>query len=249
MKANIIVLFIFSLFVISCTENKPKELSAVEIVDRAIENAGGDKYENINLSFTFRDKEYRVHRKNGAYEYSRIQKDTLGRIIKNQLSNTNFSREIDDKIQDIPNSLADRYKESVNSVVYFALLPYGLNAAAVHKKKLQNTMIEGKEYYKIKVTFSEDGGGSDYEDEYIYYINKKSFNVDYLSYNFKTNNGGSRFRKAVNPRIVKGVRFVDYLNYKSKNETLNILDFDKKFQEKKLELVSEIKLENIKIQN
>ncbi|WP_231373988.1 DUF6503 family protein [Aureivirga marina] len=245
MKTNVIMLFVFGIFFISCKENKTKELTADEIVNKAIEKAGGERYDKINVEFTFRDKKYTAKRDNGIFEYSRFQKDFLGRTIEDRLTNNGFERRIENEVVEVPKKMAFAYSESVNSVIYFALLPYGLNDKAVHKKKLEDTTINSKKYHKIQVTFSQDGGGTDYEDVYIYYFDNQVFSVGYLSYSFKVNDGGARFRKAINSREINGIKFVDYLNYKPKNKTLDIQDFDVKFQKDELELVSEIKLENI----
>ena len=61
----------------------------------------------------------------------------------------------------------------------------------------------------------------------MYWFNKETFKPDYLAYDFHTDGGGVRFRKAYNERYVDGIRFVDYENYKPRDpkETLdNILD-------------------------
>ncbi len=240
-----IMLLVFGFFFIACKESKPKELSADEIVNKAIEKAGGEKYNNLDFSFKFRDKEYFVKRKDGLFEYSRVQLDSLNRKIIDKLDNNGLVRTIDGEVQKLEKKKSDAYAESVNSVVYFALLPHGLNDKAVNKTLLGVTEIGDNQYFKIKVTFAKEGGGTDYEDEYIYYIDNQQYKVSYLSYNFKVNDGGSRFRKAVNERVSNGIRFVDYLNYKPKIKTLDIQDFDQKFQNGELELVSRIKMENI----
>ena len=56
---------------------------------------------------------------------------------------------------------------------------------------------------------------------------------------------GTRFRGAYNERIVNGLRFVDYNNYKSGDESLDPLELDKAFETGKLKLLSKIELKNI----
>ena len=119
-----------------------------------------------------------------------------------------------------------RYSSSVNSVHYFAHLPYGLNDRAVNKEKIGENIILGEPYYKLKITFEQEGGGADHHDEFLYWIHKEKFTIDYLAYKFLVNDGGIRFRVAYNPRYIEGIRFVDYENYTIDdfNTKLNFLD-------------------------
>jgi hypothetical protein len=59
-----------------------------------------------------------------------------------------------------------------NSVIYFATLPYKLQDASVTKTFVEEATIKGKRYWSYKVTFGQDGGGKDFDDEYMYWINK-----------------------------------------------------------------------------
>ncbi|MDX1315190.1 MAG: deoxyribose-phosphate aldolase, partial [Eudoraea sp.] len=56
-----------------------------------------------------------------------------------------------------------------------------------------------------------------------------------------------RFRKALNERYVGGIRFVDYLNYKPRSLDFRVYELDSLFLKKELELLSEIKLEEISV--
>ena len=147
---------------------------------------------------------------------------------------------------DLHDTLATSYGNSVNSVHYFAYLPYGLNDPAVNKKLLGETQLAGKKYYKVEVTFNEEDGGEDFEDIYIYWINKETFRPDYLAYEFSINGGGARFREAFNERIINGIRFVDYKNYKAA-DNISVYNLEALFKSKELELLSTIRLEDISV--
>lgn len=239
------------LFVFGCKQKQNHEiaeLSAEEIVNQSIEAAGGDVFKHSTIDFDFRDMHYKAVRKNGSFRLERQFKKANSEI-RDVLSNSGFERFEDDEKVQVSDSLASLYSASVNSVHYFSVLPNGLNDKAVHKKSLGTVNIEGKDYYKIKVTFSEDGGGEDFDDVFIYWINKTSFNVDYLAYSFKEKDGlGYRFRKAYNARVVNGLRFVDYNNYLPENSVLKIEDLDDLFMANKLQLLSNIELRNIKVE-
>jgi hypothetical protein len=240
---------IYILFILvtltSCKKEIP--LSAQDIVDKTIEVSGGDKYLNAEIDFDFRDKHYRSVREGGKFQYERQFQDSIG-IIKDVLNNDGFQRFVNDTLTKIPDSMAVKYTSSVNSVHYFALLPYGLNDAAVNKSSLGEVSIKDKLYHKIKVTFSQEGGGEDYEDVFIYWIEAETFKANYIAYSYIEDDGvGIRFREAYNERFINGLRFVDYNNYKSEDATMDLLGLDKAFESGSLKLLSKIELENIEV--
>jgi methyltransferase-like protein len=60
-----------------------------------------------------------------------------------------FSRTINDSLAKPADSMVFKYKESINSVFYFALLPYKLDDPAVIANRLPDEQIEGKKHYKM----------------------------------------------------------------------------------------------------
>ncbi len=220
------------------------QFSAQEIVDRTIEKAGGSRYDNAIIDFTFRGKRYRSKRNEGIYELERFANSPKG-LIHDMISNSGFKRTIENCPVKVADSLITRISDGVNSVHYFANLPYGLNAPAVNKELVGESIIREKPYYKIKVTFDQDGGGTDFEDEFMYWIHKEDFTIDYLAYKYEVNGGGIRFREAYNPRVVNGIRFIDYNNYKTDNLKTPLNTLDELFEKKKLKLLSKIELKDI----
>jgi hypothetical protein len=168
--------------------------------------------------------------------------------VRDVLDNEGFSRYIDEEMLEIPDSIAVKYKASVNSVHYFSVLPYGLNDKAVLKKYLGEEAIKGETYYKIQVTFKQDGGGEDFEDIFVYWINTKTFKVDFLAYSYHEDDGfGFRFREVYNEQFINGIRFVDYNNYKPKSNDIDILNLGSMFETNQLELLSKIDLKNVTV--
>ncbi|SRX55448.1 DUF6503 family protein [Aequorivita sp. CIP111184] len=244
MRFTPIICFLFVL--LSCKTEK-KQLTAQKIIDKTIENAGGKKYDAANIAFSFRDADYSSHRENGLFELRRSFTDSLGEIT-DVLTNSEFERFINGTKLILPDSTASKYANSLNSVHYFVQLPFGLNEAAVQKELVGEAEIDGKKYYKIKVTFTKEGGGTDHEDLYMYWIHESDFTADYFAYKFYTGEGGIRFRQAYNPRVINGLRFVDYKNYKVEPwESVDLKTVDSLFEAGELELLSEIKTENVSV--
>ncbi|WBL21404.1 DUF6503 family protein [Zunongwangia sp. HRR-M8] len=243
MRKNTLLIIVI-LFIVSCNQ---KKLSPAQIVNKAIEASGGDNYKTAEITFQFRDKKYRSKRKNGEYQLERFQIDSLGNNIADRLSNEGFVRIVNDSTVSLSDREIKKYSNSVNSVHYFVQLPFGLEGDAVNKELIGKDSIKNKEYYEIKVSFDQEGGGTDYEDEYMYWINTDSFTVDYLAYSYHVNGGGIRFREAFNPRVVNGLRFVDYKNYAEKDLSTPLEKLDNLYQAGELELFSEIITEDIEV--
>ena len=240
---------LISFFIIILTVTVAKgQKTAQEIVNEAIDVAGGELYDKAIISFRFRDKEYISRRDNGLYSLERIDrtKDS-DREIRDVVTNKGLVRTVDNCIINVADSLVARISDGVNSVHYFANLPYGLNDNAVIKEKVGEENIKGKDYYLIKVTFKKEGGGTDFEDEFLYWINKKEYTIDYLAYKYAVNGGGIRFREAYNPRVVNGLRFVDYNNYKENDLKTPLQSLGKLFETGKLTKVSVIELKDINV--
>jgi len=239
-------MFMAVLLFSSCSEEK-KELTANEIIDKAIQNAGGNRYENAEIEFIFRKKEYKSKRQAGKFQLERVGLDSVGNRVRDILTNDGLERQINDTTTKLQDSLILPVGNSINSVHYFVHLPYGLNAPAANKKLIGKDSIAGREYYEIKVQFAEEGGGTDHEDEYLYWIDTQNFEVDYLAYNFDVNDGGIRFRKAFNHRIIEGIRFVDYENYKYEELSTPLHKLDSLYEKRELDLLSLIETKNVKV--
>ena len=234
-------LLLLAFLILSCSKTE-SEFTAQQIIDKSIKASGADKVSQSKIAFTFRDKVYLATRNNGQFEFTRSFDS-----IKDVLSNTGFMRFIHGEQVVLTDSVANNTKNSVNSVHYFSVLPFGLNDAAVQKKILPSVVIKGQPYYKIEVRFSEEGGGEDFEDVFVYWVHQKSFLIHYLAYEFHTNGGGFRFREVTSEKIIEGIRFVNYANYKPNKQITDVKIIDSLFIAGNLNKVSDIILKNIQV--
>ncbi|MGI8636999.1 MAG: DUF6503 family protein [Segetibacter sp.] len=209
---------------------------AFQIVEKSIAQHGGKNYQDMNVSFDFRQFKVHLKQKEGVFLYERTFKDSLNNEVHDVLTNNSFSRIINNKKQDLTAKENDKYKEGLNAIAYFALLPYKLFEPAVILNYLGETTIENKKYDKIAVSFEEASGGKDHLDEFCYWINRNDHTMDYLSYS----NGGPRFRKAIKRTQVDGITFQDYENYEVLDSTLSAFNYDKAFATGRVKLLSKI---------
>ncbi len=230
----------------SCGTTPP---TAQEIVDEAIEASGTSQMANASATFTFRDISYTYDSDNGKFSYARIQKDSVGNVVKDVLNNDGLIRYINGEEAAITDEKRTAYTSSVNSVIYFAFLPASLNDAAVNKSLVGTVEIAEKSYYKIKVTFNAEGGGEDYEDVFYYWFDTEDYSMDYLAYSYNEDDGqGIRFRIAYNTRVVNGITIQDYKNLKPTiKDSVPLADIDQAYINGQLTQLSLIDLEDVVI--
>jgi hypothetical protein len=251
------LLFLFlALTVAACNTDAPDTVadppppvitdSAQWVIEQAIQRHGGDLLDTTAVEFVFREKKYVARRKGNQFTYLREYVDQEGRKIDDMLSNDNFTRKVDGQIGKLSEKDSSAYASSLNSVMYFAFLPYFLNDAAVKAEYQGITESFGPPHHELLVTFGEEDGGEDFEDEYAYWFAADNFRLNYLAYNFLVNGGGARFREAYNVREVEGILFQDYLNYKPTDAARrDVLNFDDLFKAGALDTLSRIELEEI----
>ncbi|MFU8859421.1 MAG: DUF6503 family protein [Cyclonatronaceae bacterium] len=244
--ASLAAILTMAMLLMACS-NQVSVPEVQRIIDRSIEVHGGDRYLRSEITFTFRDIHYLARRENGLYSYERRFTDERG-TIHDVYNNSGFNRTISGEPEPLDEEYTGRYRRSVNSVIYFALLPYALNDPAVRKNYLGREIIGNSDYHKIEVTFEQEGGGRDFEDVFVYWIHPETYTMDYMAYEYFTDGGGIRFRQALNPREIGGIRFADYNNYRPVSETDTVYDMGAAFEEGRLELVSIISLENIRVE-
>ncbi|TDI68718.1 MAG: hypothetical protein E2O88_06185 [Bacteroidetes bacterium] len=222
-------------------EENGKDHKAQEIVDKAIATHGGEMFINSKISFVFRGQKFIVEQNKTSFKYEReaIQDgDSITDVYENGI----FQREINGNLVTMSKKEEASAISTINSVPYFALLPYKLNDSAVIKEYDGEVTIKGEIYEKIKVTFQQEGGGKDYDNVFYYWFHKENSTMDYFGYTTE----GNRFRAAYNVRVVNGIRFADYINYVS--DTLNkydLINYDNMFENNELRELSIIELEDI----
>lgn len=234
---------VFILMIACKPSHKTSQNQGQEWINKAIKTHGGKLYNQSAYQFDFRGKTYQFLHQNQEFSYSVTtlkNTDTLCDVLQNN----NFYRSINGTKVVLSEKEKNSYFSSLNSVIYFALLPYKLNDAAVRKNYIGSTYIRQQPYKTIQVTFTKEGGGEDYEDVFYYWIHSQEHTVDYLAYKYHTNGGGIRFREAYNRRSINGIIFQDYINYKADLQS-KMSELGKLLEQNKLKEVSRIELKNI----
>jgi len=232
------------LFIVAC--QSPKSDSVESIIAKSIKAHGFDS-PNVEVEFDFRDYHYRLVRKGDFFSYSRQTFKGDQKIVDIMSSEEPLSRFLNETSVSLQDSIQRLYANSLNSVMYFFQLPRPLLDPAVNSELLTSVNINGVPHWTLKITFAQKGGGEDFQDEYRYWINQEDYKIAYLAYNYKTDGGGTRFRKAQNRREINGILFQDYINYKPKEKFVPLDQLLNLYEDQELVQVSLIENKNIKV--
>jgi len=217
------------------------------LLAEVIEVYGGEVFERSEVTFDFRNVRFRVVRDGGRFVYERDYVDAEGHRVQEGMSNDSTWKVVDGTRVALTAEERASVETSVNSVVYFGFLPFRLDDPAVIARDLGVGEVEGRAYRKIEVAFQQEGGGQDWDDRFVYWIDPDALTLDYLAYRYHRDGGGTRFRRAVNRREVGGIVVQDYENFAPLVEVRDIAEFDRLYEEGHLNLVSMIELERVEV--
>lgn len=239
---NIFRSLLFIVIIAACSNSA--KMTADALLEKALVAHGSENINGKEIKFDFRDWSYTLNRNDNSYEYTRIKDSIEDRLH----SNSGFSRFVNGEKVKVADSMATKYSSSVNSVLYFFQLPLVLNDAAVQKEYLGTQGIKEQNYHRLKVTFRQEGGGEDFEDEFRYWINAETFEIDYLAYSYLTDGGGVRFREAFRKERISNILFQDYRNFKPNDKNTPLDSLPGLFEKGSLQLLSVIENKNIRIE-
>lgn len=241
-RSSFILYSLLFLTAVACQPQNP----AKTIIDKAVAAHGGDNYQNKRITFDFRKFHLVLEQKGGQFRYERTYQDSTGTPVREVLTNDSFARSLNGVPQTLDTAQIGKYSRAVNSIAYFILLPFKLIDPAVQPELVGESQIEGKNYDKIRVRFRAEGGGKDYGDTFFYWFDHDTHTMGYLAYS----EGGNRFRKATNPRVIGGIRFQDYVNYTTPDgDTTSVGNFDKRYTAGQLQIFSRIENTNIQVED
>ena len=207
------------------TEPEPTyDSPADSLLHRAVTAAGLTVLDSAAYTFRFRQHRYRYQNDRGRFTYERWISDTItGAVTRDVLTNDGLTRYVDGRPVTLTGKQDSAYASSVNSVIYFAFLPYALQAPAANLDYRGRREILGDSLHEIAVSFGREGGGNDFEDSFRYWFEPGTNALRYLAY-VEKDNKFPRFRRAVNARRVEGLLLVDYINYHTPGNTPTPVD-------------------------
>lgn len=142
---------------------------------------------------------------------------------------------------------AQKLRDWVMERVYFVFLPYRLRDPSVRAQDLGLETWGTRTLRKIKVTF-EPESSTDADDEFLYWFEPSSGQLEQFAYSYNRSGGGLRFRTLVEPRRVGGILFFDQENFGIEGEGLSVDSVSADYIQGEMRHVSTITLSNIRVQ-
>jgi len=220
---------------------------ADRIVLASIDRHGGTLLEDSRIGFTFRDARFDVLTDRGTFRYERTFRDALGRSVTEVLANDGVHVIVNGEEVPLDPDTRAQVEADVNSVVYFAFLPFRLRDPAVRLRDLGPDEVEGHPYHRIEVTFDQEGGGQDWDARFVHWIHAEDHTLDYFAYRYSRGEGGTRFRRAINPREVGGLLIQDWENFGAPAEVAALEEYPTLLESGALNLLSLIVLEDVQV--
>ncbi len=237
--------FVAAIFILGC--QKIEKPTASSLIDKTIQVYGWNIDSVVDIDFDFRDYHYQLMRQPNQFLYRRSTVLDGMRIVDEMSNSSRLVRSQEGALVQLSDSLTQLYSNALNSVLYFFQIPRPLKDAAVISELIGEASILGESYWKIKITFEQNGGGEDFQDEYRYWIHKETYHIDYLAYNYATSGGGTRFRQAIDPQVINGIRFQDYINFKPNTKFPDLDSLSILFEMGELKEISRIENKNINV--
>lgn len=230
------------------------DAEALALIDRVRAAHGSDRLDQAELAFAFRGVPFTAWRDGGRFRYARTLTDSAGRAVEEVVDNDGAHRLVDGA--EVPLSETDRQRvaTAVNSVVYFALLPAPLADPAVRARRLAPDTLGGRLYERLEVSFARDGGGADWEDRFVYWVDAERGTMDFLAYTYRTdpadttrNETGSRFRTVLDAGVIGGVRVQDYVNLTADSVGTEIERYGDLYEAGRTWEVSRVVLDSVRV--
>lgn len=220
----------------------------LDIVDRAIEYHGGERYldNRTRLEVCSKPGCYQVSAavQAGLYEY-RVRGPYRGGVREVVVSNDRVLHWQDENEVYVSPADEAALRDWAMARVYFSFLPYRLNDDSVLKEDLGPEKWSGRELHKVKVTFV-PGTSTDAEDEFLYWFDPATGRLEQFAYSFVGSPGGLRFRKLYNFRRIGGLLFFDQENWGSAGDGLTVEMINPDFVST-MEEISTVELRSIQV--
>lgn len=233
---------LLALLAISC---QPQNTEG--ILQKSAAFHGLEAFQNSNISYTFRGNRFSQKTNAQRFVFCKIEL-TGDTTITDTLDNAGFRRYINGAAVALADSTAGKKARSLNSVVYFASLPFRFLDAAVNAELLGIEEINDEELHKIEIHFSKNGGGEHHDDVFLAWISTENHRLVYVAYKYHTDGGGMRFRKAKTYHRIGGVTLISYENYKPTAAT-PLRAIGAAFSRGELKKLSDINLEKIAVKS
>lgn len=212
-------------------------------VRRAVQAHGAARLAEATVDFSFRGTPHRMTRSGGRFRFERWPRPDQHEVLTNE----GYALFVNGERAKLSAAAAAARARSLNSVVYFASLPYVLEDPAVNAVHAGQQEVDGETYDVLEVTFDLEGGGEDHDDRFRYWLDPESGELELMAYSFTRGEGGVRLRVRTSTVGAGGVTFVNWKNFGDPNADTPLSQLPKLWLQGELPELSEILLDDIRV--
>jgi hypothetical protein len=221
----------------------------LEIVARAIEYHGGDRYRHseAELELCSGSGCYRIRvRTDGGLYAHEVSGPHRGRTRTVRADNDSVSVLRDGEPLAVLPEARQALRDWAMARIYFAFLPFRLEDPGVVHEDQGLEKWAGRRLHRVKVAFLA-GSSTDAGDEFLYWFDPDTARLEQFAYSFDGRPGGLRFRRLSNYRRVGGILFFDQTNLGVEGDGLTVDEISAEFVEERMRPVSEVALREITV--
>lgn len=221
----------------------------VKLAQKIERQAGGEVHQTATIKADYQGDQYVVSRNCGRFKIKRISTNAAQQTVTLTLSNVQLQKTVDGNVIKLTDSVQNQLVDQLLKHVFLLEFPFGINSQTVRKQYLKNETINGEKYAKLEVAFLRSRVKPAVIANYIIWINPETATVAFVANTSNSDKTEMEFRKAINPRLVNGIRVVDYEYYHLKtpnSATLSKLGFA--FQQGKLKKIRQEEWHNLKVE-
>ena len=222
--------------------------SRLEIVDRAIDHHGGERYASSETRLSLCSKSgcstIVALADGGRFALTVTAAVDEGKR-RVRITNETVEQWTDGEPVEIPADRRQALRDWVMARVYFAFLPYRLNDPSVYKQDLGLEAWGDRELRRVRVTFA-PGSSTDAEDVFVFWLDPETARVEQFAYSYTRGKGGLRFRRGVNYRRIGGILFFDQENLGVDGPGFSVDELDPAFVER-MRHVSTVELRDVAV--
>jgi len=223
---NKLIILVVVVFSFTGCKNSPKELSAEDILEKTIIAHGGDSYNNSIITFGLDDLQYKLLR-NNTVRQSEITRHIDSTVYKATYKNGYTQHYIND-IEQQETYFSKKFIDArLDGFSFIFSIPHSLKRNSIKLKKLEDVKIKNINYYVVKAT--EEIIDKNDINEFIIYVNPKTFLVEYTAQEYDLHLNLKIFKRAHNTRTIENIVFSDYYLFKPHLDTTKLENLYKYF--------------------
>lgn len=211
---------------------------AKQLLDVAVEKAGGDLFYNAEITFRHQGIAYKSHRTDAVFSLQRFLPDTLRTV--DLLSNGGMVRLQNSEQVPLDSVQTKNYGAAIEKIHFLATAPFGYLNKTDSLDYMGEVVLADKGYHKV---FQQRENG----ETLVYWLATENLEMHYLAHRLQTDRMQLRFLEVIQPTTIEGIRFKNYRAYRPKDAQTALTDLDQAFEAAAMHRLSDVVFQNIAV--